>query len=279
LNIQEVVASITDHDWHFEETEYKQNIIHHLAYGITRKHNNLWLIEAEKKWLQSHNVSYKFMPCKRVTLSRGFVYKLMNSTFSNNTIKMIKRAMWSNLGEYITVRDNDGIVNKINSGEKSDLTYEHKTFKNGNGILISRKNKDQDMKTLQVKDQVQKVKEWVMLCMEKQISLPQILHTVQSFYNESFKQLQTPTILCEQNKSLCENEIQNNDLNDTNKITPDKLHHGMLFHFCIYLHFVKCFEYNNNNLFFFVQDKNVKKNFGIQTNVHVEGKKSYYLCL
>ena len=61
------------------------------------------------------------MPCKRVTLSRGFVYKLMNSTFSNTTIKMIKRAMWSNLGEYITVRDNDHIVKKINNGEKPDL--------------------------------------------------------------------------------------------------------------------------------------------------------------
>ena len=228
LTIQEVVASITDHDWYFQDTEYKRNIIHHLAYGITRKHNNIWLIEAEKKWLNKYNVSYKLMPCKRVTLSRGFVYKLMNSTFSNTTIKMIKRAMWSNLGEYITVRDNDHIVKKINNGEKAELTYEHKIFKNGKGVLVSKINKDQNVRTLQVKDQVRNVKEWVTLCVERQVSLPQILCTVEKFYKETLKQSTHSKVFLQYNNVIPKHSFAMNDPIIPNKTMDNSLDSGKL---------------------------------------------------
>ena len=64
---------------------------------------------------------------------------MMNSTFSNTTIKMFKRAMISKLGEYISVRDKEQMIKEIDSGDRSDLFYEHKTFLNGKGIIIKKK--------------------------------------------------------------------------------------------------------------------------------------------
>ena len=142
LNIQEVVAIISDPDWYFEDTTSKQNIIHHLVYGLTRKTNNLWLIDAEREWLNSHQIKYSYPQSARITETRGFVYKLMNSTFSNTTIKMFKRAMIRKLGEYISVRDKEQMIKKIDSGARLDLMYEHKTFLNGKGIIIKKKNRE-----------------------------------------------------------------------------------------------------------------------------------------
>ena len=83
-----MVAIISDPDWYFEDTTSKQNIIHHLVYGLTRKTNNLWLIDAEREWLNSHQIEYSYPQSARITETRGFVYKMMNSTFSNTTIKI-----------------------------------------------------------------------------------------------------------------------------------------------------------------------------------------------
>ena len=141
LNIQEVVAIISDPDWYFEDTTSKQNIIHHIVYGLTRKTNNLWLIDTEREWLNSHQIKYAYPQSTRITESRRFFYKLMNSTFSNTTIKMFKQAKISKLGEYISVRDKEQMIIKIDIGAWSDLMYEHKTFLNSKGISINNKNR------------------------------------------------------------------------------------------------------------------------------------------
>ena len=43
------------------------------------------------------------------------------------------------LGEYISVHDKEQMIKKIDSGARSDLMYEHKTFLNGKGIIIKKK--------------------------------------------------------------------------------------------------------------------------------------------
>ena len=39
------------------------------------------------------------------------------------------------LGKYISARDKEQMIKKIDSGARSDLMYEHKTFLNGKGII------------------------------------------------------------------------------------------------------------------------------------------------
>ena len=60
------------------------------------------------------------------------------------TIKMFKWAMISKLGEYISVRDKEQMIKKIDSGAQSDLMYEHKSFLNGKGIIIIIKKKKEE---------------------------------------------------------------------------------------------------------------------------------------
>ena len=64
FNVQEVVSVITDPEWYNDNKIYKQDIIHHLAYGIKRKGNNLWLPEAEKEWMAYYGISYNLMLAK-----------------------------------------------------------------------------------------------------------------------------------------------------------------------------------------------------------------------
>ena len=148
LNIKEVVAIVSDPTWYYSNKTYNQNVIHHLVYGLTRKSNNLWLIDIEREWLKDYQITYNYDNCTRITDSRGFVYKLMNSTFSNTISKMFKRAMVSKLGEYITVRDKDQMISKIDSGEREDLEYEVRTFTHGKGVVISKKHKNHTLPTI-----------------------------------------------------------------------------------------------------------------------------------
>ena len=189
LNIREVLSIIGDPVWYNDEKTYKQDIIHHLAYGIRRKINNLWLIETEKMWMEQYGITYKYTNCKRITETRGFVYKLMNSTFSNSTIKMFKRVMLSNLGEYISVRDNEGIVNKINSGLIRNLTYQKRTFKNGKGIIITNLNHKVVKKVPDMNELTNNVNEWVAVSIKNGVVLEQILFNVHKIYQSNMQLL------------------------------------------------------------------------------------------
>ena len=127
----------------------------HLVYGLTRKTNNLWLIDAEREWVNSHQIEYSYPHSARITETRGFVYKLMNSTFSNTTIKMFKRAMISKLGEYISILEKEQLIKKIDSGAQADLMYEQKTFLNGKGIIIKKKKEKKNFKLWALKKRTQ----------------------------------------------------------------------------------------------------------------------------
>lgn len=182
INVHEVIAIISNPDWYFDDKKTKQNIIHHLVYGLTRKNNNLWLQFAEKNWLKKYNISYDYSRCNRVTETRGFVYKLMNSTFSNTIIKMFKRAMETNLGEYISVRDNEGIVNKIQSGVITNLSFERVQFTNGKGIIFSKINNSAEHHSSM--DGTFNPANWVLDCKKKGMSIDQICNLVTYFYTE-----------------------------------------------------------------------------------------------
>ena len=189
LNIQEVVAIVSNPEWYYTNRLFHQNVIHHLVYGITRKTNNLWLIDAEREWLDTHQVTYTYANCTRITDSRGFVYKLMNSTFSNTITKMFKRAMVSKLGEYITVRDKDQMILKIDNGERDDLVYEPRSFKHGKGIVISKKCNDiiLPQTTTDIVMKKCQLSMWVKQCISSGMTWPQVCTKLKTIYTQEYQ--------------------------------------------------------------------------------------------
>ena len=189
LNIQEVVAIVSNPQWYYANKSFNQNVIHHLVYGLTRKSNNLWLIDAEREWLNNHQVTYNYANCTRITDSRGFVYKLMNSTFSNTISKMFKRAMVSKLGEYITVRDKDQMILKIDSGERLDLVYEPRSFKHGKGIVISKKDNDTSYlpNTQNIVSEESQMSLWVKQCISLGMEWQQVSTKVKDIFNQEYQ--------------------------------------------------------------------------------------------
>ena len=162
-----------------------------MVYGITRKVNNFWLIDTEKKWMQSYNIKYQYKQVQRITETRGFVYKLMNSTFSNTTIKMFKRAMLSKLGEFISVRDNSKLLEKNQNALQNNYEIRACTFPTGKAYIVKNlhfkinKTKNDNRVT------INHVQIWVKECVKAGKSIHYVLETIITmFYNELKKESQ-----------------------------------------------------------------------------------------
>ena len=175
--------------------------MHDLVYGITRKSNNFWLITAEKKWMEKYFVFYSAQRRHRITESRGFVYKLMNSIFSNSTIRMFKRAMLSSLGEYISVRDNAKLLKKIASGQISDYSVTSRNFSAGKGYIVKH------LKGLKRNNHIKPTKDctngksWISECVQKNMTFNSIINLAKAHYDECY------------NEVAFEKEISNIDAN------------------------------------------------------------------
>ena len=211
LNIKEVVAIVSDPEWYYANKTYNQNVIHHLVYGLTRKTNNLWLIEIEREWLKDNQVTYNYDNCTRITDSRGFVYKLMNSTFSNTISKMFKRAMVSKLGEYITVRDKDQMISKIDSGERDDLEYEARTFTHGKGVVISKKYKNNTLPTItnRIISNEPQMGLWVKQCIRNGMDWNHIQTKVKDIFLQECENIQNHITVNDKSKFNTEKSTKN----------------------------------------------------------------------
>ena len=238
VNINDVVEIVSNPSWYNDNKYDKQNIIHDLIYAITRKTNNFWLITAEKKWMQKHNVTYGFKRSKRITESRGFVYKLMNSIFSNTTIRMFKRAMLSSLGEYISVRDNAKLLKKIQSGEDSEYSVTPRMFSGGKGYIIHSLKKSNNNGGSKGNQKYPKVKAWIEECVEKKMSFNSIVRLVKIYYQECLENYDSnllsedfneeSTVVLKQNFSHPIETVTNIKDWDFNKM-DDKIHNDTLY--------------------------------------------------
>lgn len=238
VNINDVVEIVSNPSWYNDNKYDKQNIIHDLIYAITRKTNNFWLITAEKKWMQKHNVTYGFKRSKRITESRGFVYKLMNSIFSNTTIRMFKRAMLSSLGEYISVRDNAKLLKKIQSGEDSEYSVTPRMFSGGKGYIIHSLKKSNNNGGSKGNQKYPKVKAWIEECVEKKMSFNSIARLVKIYYQECLENYDSnllsedfneeSTVVLKQNFSHPIETVTNIKDLDFNKM-DDKIHNDTLY--------------------------------------------------
>ena len=184
INLNDVIEIVSNPSWYNDKKIEKQAIIHELIYGITRKVHNFWLIKEEKMWMQKHNIKYETKNYKRITETRGFVYKLMNSIFSNTTIKMFKRAMISRLGEFISVRDNAKLAQKNNNDVNSDLSIIAREFPTGKGYIIKKLDFIcNDKKKIDCNGQVN-IDAWVKNCVKKGISMDYVIQYVSSLYRK-----------------------------------------------------------------------------------------------
>lgn len=176
-NIDDVMSIIENEEWYNHDKVYKQNIIYHLLYGLTRSGMNGWLLEQEQKWLRERNIQYN--PDEggiRKSKLRGFVYSIMNSKFSNSTIKLFRNAMLRKYGEFITVR-------QPSHHSSSNFMYTPRTFIGGSGYIVTcSKTKEQFNYT--EGDTVENVgAKWLSMCLSEKMSICEIHEMIDELHN------------------------------------------------------------------------------------------------
>ena len=176
--IDDVMSIIEDEDWYNDNKEFKQNIIYHLMYGLTRSGMNGWLLEEERKWMQGHKLQYHHQDTVviRKTKLRGFVYSIMNSQFSNSTIKLFRNMMRRKYGEFITVRKPSNMFG-------SNVHYTTRNFLGGSGYVVTCDDTS-DMAFVRNSNLVEKMcSKWVVLCKQKNVSLLEMHDMIDEIYN------------------------------------------------------------------------------------------------
>ena len=254
VNVNDVVEIVTNPKWYNERKQEKQAIIHELVYGITRKVHNFWLIEAEKKWMSRYNITYQNSDCQRITETRGFVYKLMNSTFSNTTIKLFKRAMISRLGEYIAVRDNARKSKKMTNNINDCSRMIQQDFPTGKGYIVQTNSiVDCSDNVSSEKVSVDHLQGWIKICINSGTSLNEVIDTVRIMYLNELRKTSHEEPNVAPKFSLGVNYAQKTKYNDEvtrkNVVTPSPKVTGKLKFIQIYdnLLYVYCELVDENN--------------------------------
>ena len=176
-NIDDIMTIIEDESWYNNNKVHKQNIIYHLIYGITRSGMNGWMLQQEQKWLREHQIRYDEEEVGlRKTKLRGFVYSIMNSKFSNSTIKLFKTVMQRKYGEFITVR-------KPVVSSTSNLVYNVRNFLGCSGYVVHCK----DIQDHLVREDTKSIEtigiRWIALCKKEKMCLSDIHAMVDDLYN------------------------------------------------------------------------------------------------
>ena len=158
--IDDIISIIEDEDWYNDTKNFKQNIIYHLMYGLTQSGMNGWLLEEEHRWMQNHKLQYlqdTVVNCK--TKLRGFVYSIMNSQFSNSTIKLFRNIMRRKYEEFMT-------VHKPSNMFGDNVQYKARIFLRGSGYIVT--CSESSGMTIFGNDLVEKMcSKWVLICKQK----------------------------------------------------------------------------------------------------------------
>ena len=176
--IDDVMSIIEDDDWYNDSKDFKQNIIYHLMYGLTRSGMNGWLLEEERKWMQKHKLQYiQDTVINRKTKLRGFVYSIMNSQFSNSTIKLFRNMMRRKYGEFITVRKPTNMFG-------DNVTYTPRNFLGGSGYIVTCHDTG-GMASVKNGNVIEKLcSKWVTVCKQKNVTLVEMHDMIDEYFNE-----------------------------------------------------------------------------------------------
>ena len=141
--------------------------------------------------MQRYNIKYQYKQFQRITETRGFVYKLMNSIFSNTTIKMFKRAMLSKLGEFISVRDNSKLLEKNQNALQNNYEIRACTFPTGKAYIVKNLHFEINKTNSDNKVSINHIHTWVRECVKAGKSIDNVLETIRTmYYNELMKESQ-----------------------------------------------------------------------------------------
>lgn len=179
-DIDDVLCIVTNNNWYYEDINKKRNIIYHFLYGLTRPGNNIWLINAEKQWMEQKGIVYDYdnLASKRKTRIKGFVYSIMHSMFSNYVQKTFRNKMLLHFNEFITVRE------KVrNKSSNSKYQYQKHQFGNNRGYIVSIIDDNVSESITSLPKLLTVGKNWVKDCKHQGYSLELILKRVEDFYN------------------------------------------------------------------------------------------------
>ncbi len=133
--------------------------------------------------MSQYNITYQSRNCQRITETRGYVYKLMNSTFSNTTSKLFKRAMISRLGEYISVRDNTRKLKTMTSNINDGSRIIQQDFPTGKGYIVKTNSfVDCSDNVSSEKVSIDHVQAWIKNCIKSGTSINETIDTIRRMY-------------------------------------------------------------------------------------------------
>ena len=178
-DVDDILCVISNSDWYYDNLNQKRNIIYHFLYGLTRPGNNVWLINAEKKWMDEKGIVYDYdnIATKRKTRIKGFVYSIMHSMYSNYIQKTFRKKMLSQFNEFITVRE------KVrNASVNSKYHYKKHQFGNNQGYIVSTVINNDTVKNKCLPDLLTVGKNWVSECKKYGLSLDDIKSSTENFF-------------------------------------------------------------------------------------------------
>ena len=178
-DVDDIFCIIGNKQWFYEDVNYSRNIIYHLLYLCSRNGYNSWLINAEKEWLQEYGIRYENQELneKKKSNVKGFVYSIMNSTFSNTTQKAFRKKLLFLYQEFITVRNKKKFTG-TNKFEFTPHVFQN-TYK---GYIVTPIKIEQTTKTLP--DIFRTGNSWVEDCKSHKMNLSKIQSLVTQFYNK-----------------------------------------------------------------------------------------------
>ena len=148
-------------------------------YLISRPGYNSWLINAEKKWMEEYNIKYDspVLDCSHKSNVKGFVYRIMNSMFSNTSQKAFRKKLLCCYQEFITVR------NRKKFDESNKFLFPPYIFKSTyKGYIVTPRQEKKSSKTMQ--DILCAGKSWIKDCQGFQMDVTQIHNLVNQLYNK-----------------------------------------------------------------------------------------------
>ena len=179
---------------------------------------NSWLINAEKEWMEQNNVMYDTpeLELNHKSNVKGFVYTIMNSTFSNTTQKAFRKKLLYCYQEFVTVR------NRKKFDESNEFLFSPYVFKNTyNGYIVTPKQPTSLSKTMP--SILRAGKSWIKECKGLKMDENQIHNLVSQLYNNK-------TVLLSRCNSVCltemkdehTKEIREADVTDIQEISVGK---------------------------------------------------------
>ena len=138
---------------------------------------NGWILEQEQKWLRDRGIQYNQDESGiRKSKLRGFVYSIMNSKFSNSTIKLFRNAMLRKYGEFITVRQQS-------NHSLPNFVYTPRTFIGGSGYVVTCTKTKEQMERIP-NDTVETMgSKWLSMCLADEMSIYDIHNMVDELHN------------------------------------------------------------------------------------------------